>query len=134
MNKLQDLFALLGRIALAGIFVKSGIAKIGGFAGTAGYIASKGLPLPEVGAVIAIVVEVVAGIALIVGWKARWAALAIAIFTLATMFLFHPYWTLPADKQYPEMLAFWKNLAIFGGMLMVMAFGAGRLSVDRGRA
>lgn len=133
MDKLQDLFALIGRIALAGIFVKSGIAKIGGFAATAGYIASKGLPLPEVGAVIAIVVEVVAGIALIIGWKARWAALAIAIFTLATMFLFHPYWTLPGDKQYPEMLAFWKNLAIFGGMLMVMAFGAGKFSVDRGR-
>lgn len=133
MTKLQDLFALIGRIALAGIFLKSGIAKIGGFAATAGYIASKGLPLPEVGAVIAIVVEVVAGIALIIGWKARWAALAIAVFTLATMFLFHPYWTLPADKQYPEMLAFWKNLAIFGGMLMVMAFGAGRFSVDRGR-
>lgn len=50
------------------------------------------------------------------------------------MFLFHPYWTLPADKPYPEMLAFWKNLAIFGGMLMVMAFGAGKFSVDRGRA
>jgi putative oxidoreductase len=133
MNKLQDLFALIGRIALAGIFVKSGIAKIGGFAGTAGYIASKGLPLPEVGAVIAIVVEVVAGIALIIGWKARWAALAIAIFTLATMFLFHPYWTLPADKQMADMLAFWKNLAIFGGMLMVMAFGPGKFSVDRGR-
>lgn len=134
MNKLQDLFALIGRVALAGMFVESGIAKIGGFGGTAGYIASKGLPLPEVGAGIAIAVEVVAGIALIVGWKARWAALAIAIFTLATMFLFHPYWTLPADKQYPEMLAFWKNLAIFGGMLMVMAFGAGKFSVDRGRA
>ncbi len=133
MNKLQDLFALIGRVALVGIFVKSGIAKIGGFAGTAAYIASKGLPLPEVGAVLAIAVEVGAGIALIMGWKARWAALAIAVFTLATMFLFHPYWTLPADKQYPEMLAFWKNLAIFGGMLMVMAFGAGRLSVDRGR-
>ncbi len=133
MNKLQGLFALIGRIALAGIFVKSGIAKIGGFAGTASYIASKGLPLPEVGAVIAIVVEVVGGIALIVGWKTRWAALAIAIFTLATMFLFHPYWTLAADKQYPEMLAFWKNLAIFGGMLMVMAFGAGKFSIDRGR-
>lgn len=133
MDKLQDLLALIGRIALAGIFVKSGIGKIGGFAATAGYIASKGLPLPEVGAVIAIIVEVVAGVALIIGWKARWAALAIAIFTLATMFLFHPYWTLPADKQYPEMLAFWKNLAIFGGMLMVTAFGAGRFSVDRGR-
>jgi putative oxidoreductase len=130
MNTLQDLFALIGRIAMAGIFVKSGIAKIGGFAATAGYIASKGLPLPEVGAVIAILVEIVAGIALVIGWKARWAALALAVFTLATMFLFHPYWTLPADKQYPEMLAFWKNLAIFGGMLMVAAFGAGRFSVD----
>jgi putative oxidoreductase len=83
--------------------------------------------------VIAIVVEVVAGIALIIGWKARWAALAIAVFTVAATLIFHPYWTLPADKQYPEMLAFWKNLAIFGGMLMVMAFGAGRFSVDCGR-
>ncbi|MEW5880864.1 MAG: DoxX family protein [Pseudomonadota bacterium] len=133
MKKLQDLFALIGRIALAGIFVKSGIGKIGGFAATAGYIASKGLPLPEVGAAIAIVVEVVAGIALIIGWKARWAALAIAVFTAAATLIFHAYWTLPADKQYPEMLAFWKNLAIIGGMLMVMAFGAGRFSVDRGR-
>jgi putative oxidoreductase len=133
MDKLQDLFALIGRIALAGIFVKSGIGKIGGFAATAGYIASKGLPLPELGAVIAIVVEVVAGIALIIGWKARWAALAIAVFTAAATLIFHSYWTLPADKQYPEMLAFWKNLAIFGGMLMVMAFGAGKFSVDRGR-
>ena len=133
MNKLRVLFALIGRIALAGIFVKSGIAKIGGFAGTAGYIAPKGLPLPEVGAVIAIAVEVVAGIALVIGRKARWAALAIAIFALATMFLFHPYWTLPADNQMADMLAFWKNLAIFGGMLMVMAFGAGKFSVEGGR-
>ena len=66
---------LVGRILLALIFIPAGFGKIGGFAGTAGYIASKGLPLPEVGAAIAIAVELVAGIALLIGWKTRWAAL-----------------------------------------------------------
>lgn len=125
-----NLATLVGRILLAAIFVSSGFQKIGGFAGTAGYIASKGLPLPEVGAAIAIAVEIVAGIALIVGFKARWAALALAIFTLATALLFHNYWTLPADKQFVDMLMFWKNLAITGGLLIVFAFGAGGWSFD----
>ena len=125
-----NLATLVGRILLAAIFVSSGFQKIGGFAGTAGYIASKGLPLPEVGAAIAIAVEIVAGIALIVGFKARWAALALAIFTLATALLFHNYWTLPADKQFVDMLMFWKNLAIAGGLLIVFAFGAGGWSFD----
>ena len=81
-------------------------------------------------AAIAIAVEIVAGIALIVGFKARWAALALAIFTLATALLFHNYWTLPADKQFVDMLMFWKNLAITGGLLIVFAFGAGGWSFD----
>ena len=124
------LAALVGRILLAAIFVSSGFQKIGGFAGTAGYIASKGLPLPEVGAVIAIVVEVGAGIALILGFKARWAALALAVFTVAATFLFHNYWTFPADQKFMQMLMFWKNLAMTGGLLMVYAFGAGGWSLD----
>ncbi len=65
------------------------LGKIGGFAGTAGYIASKGLPLPEVGAALAIAVEILAGIALVVGWKTRWAALLLAVFTLVATFFFH---------------------------------------------
>ena len=128
-----NLATLVGRILMAAIFVSSGIQKIGGFAGTAGYIASKGLPLPEVGAVIAIVVEVGAGIALILGFKARWAALALAVFTLAATFLFHNFWTYPADQQFMQMLMFWKNLAITGGMLVVYAFGAGGWSIDAKR-
>ena len=121
---------LVGRILMAAIFVSSGFQKIGAFAGTAGYIASKGLPLPEVGAVIAIVVEVAAGIALILGFKARWAALALAVFTLAATFLFHNFWTYPADQQFMQMLMFWKNLAMTGGLLFVYAFGAGGWSLD----
>lgn len=131
MDSLRDLFALIGRVLAGGMFLKSGIAKIGGFAGVAGYVASKGLPLPEVAAAIAIIVEVPIAIMLIVGWKARWAALAIAIFTVLAAVLFHNYWTLPVDKQYADNLNFWKNIAIAGGLLAFAAFGAGRFSVDR---
>jgi putative oxidoreductase len=131
MEKLSDLFALLGRIGLAAVFVKSGIAKMGAFAGTSGYIASKGLPLPDVLAVIAIIIEVPVAIALVVGWKTRWAALVIAVFTLLAALLFHAYWTMPADKQFVDNLMFWKNVAIAGGLLAVAAFGAGRFSIDR---
>ena len=129
----SNLATLVGRILMAAIFVSSGFQKIGAFAGTAGYIASKGLPLPEVGAAIAIAVEILAGIALIAGFKARWAALALAIFTVATAVLFHNFWTLPADKQFMDMLMFWKNLAITGGLLFVWAFGAGGWSLDARR-
>ena len=132
MNTNRDIAALVGRILLAAIFILGGWGKIGGFEGTAGYIASKGLPLPQVGAAIAVVVELVGGIMLLVGFKARWAALAIFVFLIPTTFIFHAYWQLPADKQMVDFLAFWKNLAIMGGLLMVYAMGPGRLSVDKG--
>lgn len=131
MTANRDWAALVGRILLALIFVISGYGKIGGFEGTAGYIASKGLPLPQVGAAIAVVVELIGGVMLIIGWKARWAALAIAVFTLAAAFFFHAYWELPVDKRMVDYLSFWKNLSIAGGMLMVFAFGPGRYSLDK---
>lgn len=130
LDRLKDPFALIGRIALAAIFLTSGLRKIPNFEGTAKYIASVGLPLPELGAAIAIVVEVVGGIALIIGYQARWAALALAIFTLATAVFFHNYWAMPADKQFVQSLMFWKNIAITGGMLVAAAFGPGAWSLD----
>ena len=132
MTTSRDWAALVGRILLAAIFVMSGFSKIGGFAGTAGYIASKGLPLSEVGAAIAIAVELGAGLMLVAGFKARLAALAIFVFLIPTTFVFHAYWQLPPDQQMADFLVFWKNLAIMGGMLMVYAMGPGRLSVDKG--
>lgn len=131
MTANRDLAALAGRILLTLIFITSGFGKIGGFEGTAAYIASKGLPLPQLGAAIAIAVELGGGLLVLVGWKARWAALALAVFTLATAVFFHPYWTVAADKRMADYLSFWKNLAIAGGFLTVYAFGPGRFSVDR---
>jgi len=122
----RDLAALVGRILIAVLFIPAGWNKISGFAGTAGYIASKGLPLPEVGAAIAIAVELVGGLMLLVGFKTRWAALALFVFLIPTTVFFHPFWADPSQAT-----SFWKNVAIMGGVLYVWAFGAGRLSLDR---
>ncbi|MGC4068805.1 MAG: DoxX family protein [Polyangiaceae bacterium] len=127
----QDALALVGRILIAVLFIPAGLGKLTGFAGTVGYIGSVGLPLPQVGAVLAIVVELGLGLALLVGFKARLAALVLAAFTLAASFFFHNYWAMPADKAMVQQLMFMKNVAIAGGLLAFVAFGAGRFSVDR---
>jgi putative oxidoreductase len=127
----QAAAALVGRILLAAIFITSGFGKITGFEGTVGYIASKGLPLPQVGAIVAILVELGGGILLAIGFKARWAALVIAIFTLAAGILFHNYWAVDAAQRMAQEINFWKNVAISGGALAFFAFGPGRYSLDK---
>ncbi len=131
-GNVQNVAALVGRILLALIFVTSGWSKLTGFEGTVGYIASKNLPLPQVGAIIAIACELGAGLLLAIGFKARWAALVLAIFTLAAGILFHDFWNADAASRMMQEINFWKNVAISGGMLTVFAFGPGRYSVDRG--
>ena len=128
----KDWVALAGRILIAALFVQAGFAKATGFAGTAGWIASVGLPMPAVATVAAIVVELGGGLLLIAGYRTRLVALAIAVFTLVASVTFHRYWTLPADRQMADYLMFWTNLSIIGGLVTVYAFGPGRLSVDKG--
>ena len=127
----QPVAALVGRILLAVIFIISGIGKITGFDGTVGYIASKGLPMAQLVAIGTIVVEVGGGIMLAIGYKARWAALALAVFTLLAAFIFHNFWAVEAAQKMGQQINFLKNLAIAGGMLMVFAFGPGRMSMDK---
>ncbi len=129
-DSLHNPLTLVGRILLAALFLPAGISKITGFAGTVGYIASKGAPMPEVAATIAIIIEVGGGLALILGFKTRWAALALALFTLVATLLFHNYWTLPADQQMLQQLMFMKNIAVVGGLLTLAAWGAGSWSLD----
>jgi putative oxidoreductase len=117
---------LAGRILLAYIFVLSGFGKMFKFAGTAGYMASKGMPMAEVFLVGAILIEFVGGLMLAVGWKTRWAAWAIFLFIIPATAIFHPVWADPG-----QMIQFNKNLAIMGGMLYVAFMGPGRLSLDK---
>jgi putative oxidoreductase len=130
----QGLPLLVARVLLALIFVTAGFSKLTGLQGTAGYIGSVGLPAPMLLAVAAGVVELVAGVLVIVGWQARWAALALAGFTAVASVLFHNYWAMPAEQQMMQQLMFMKNVSIVGGLLVLFAFGAGSLSLDARRA
>ena len=133
LNNLQNPLALVGRILLALMFVLAGFSKIGGFDGTVGYIASKGLPAPALLAVLTIVAEVGGGLAIVFGFYARWAALALAGFTLLASFIFHAFWSMPAEQQMMQQLMFMKNISVAGGLLVLAAFGAGAISLDAKR-
>jgi len=116
---------LVGRILIAAIFLISGIGKIAAPAMTQGYIASVGLPVPLLGYLIAVVIEVGGGILLIAGFQTRIVALVMAIFTVATAVLFHNNF---ADQN--MMIHFLKNISMAGGLLQVSAFGPGAISLD----
>lgn len=133
LDTLKTPLAVGGRILLALMFVMAGLSKIGGFAGTVGYIQSKGLPAAELLAALTVVLEIGGGLALMAGVYTRWVALALAAFTLLASVIFHNFWAMPADQQMMQQLMFMKNLSIAGGLLLVAALGAGPLSVDARR-
>jgi len=130
LTSLQNPLSFIGRVLIALLFIPAGFAKIGGFVGTAGYIAAMGVPLPEVAAAIAIAVELGLGILLLIGFQTRWAALGIAIFTFVITFILHKYWGIPADMVMAQKMNFFKNMAAVGGLLSIAAWGAGAWSVD----
>jgi len=132
-DKLQNTLALASRVLIAALFVPAGLGKLTGFAGTVQYISSAGVPLPEVAAAIALVVEIVGGLALVAGYRTRAAAAVLAAFTLVASFLFHNFWALPADQQMVVQLLFYKNVAVIGGLLALVAWGAGAWSFDARR-
>ena len=117
---------LVGRVLLALIFIIAGWNKITGFEGTAGYMASKGLPMTEVLLLLTILIELGGGLLILIGWQARWAALAIFLFLIPVSVIFHPFWANPE-----EFNSFFKNLAIMGGMAYIVSHGPGPLSLGR---
>lgn len=123
MNQFNPLFNTAGRVLIAAIFVISGFGKIGAYEGTQAYMDAVGVPGGLLPAVIAL--EIVAGVAVAVGWQARIAAFLLAGFTLIAGVLFHG----DLNDQMQSIL-FWKNVAIAGGFLFIVANGAGPWSVD----
>jgi len=134
MDKLCELTKqygpLAGRILLSLMFIMSGWGKLTAFSGTAGYMASMGMPHPELLLPFAIAIELGGGLMLLVGWKTRFAAAAIFLFIIPTTLIFHNFWAADAANAQNQMIHFMKNVTIMGGMLYVMAFGAGPLSLD----
>jgi putative oxidoreductase len=129
----RDLLAFLSRALIALLFLPEGIGKITDFAGTVQYITANQVPLPEVAAVIGIVVEVGLVALLLVGYQTRWVALAIIVFIVVITFAFHPYWSVAAAQAYDQKLNFYRNFAIAGGLCSILAWGPGGWSLDRWR-
>mgnify|MGYP000965434904 FL=1 len=125
--------AALARLMLALMFVMAGASKFANLEGTAGYIASGGLPMPAVLAVLTAALELLGGLALALGFQARFAALALAVFTVVASLLFHKFWAVPAEQVMVQQLMFMKNIAVAGGLLFVFSLGAGPASLDNRR-
>jgi putative oxidoreductase len=121
------ILTLLGRILLAAVFIPAGLQKFGAIEGTAGYISSVGLPAGTALAWLAAIFEVVAGIAVLVGFQTKWASLALAVFCIFTGLVFHG----GADQM--QQIMMFKNIGLAGGFLVLAAAGAGAYSIDAKR-
>lgn len=123
---------LLGRVGLSVLFIVSGFNKLMSVAGVAGMLSSKGFPMPnELGYLVG-ALELVGGLMILVGFKARWAGAVLAVFTIGTIVFFHNFWAMEGAPRNMNQLMAMKNLAIAGGMLLLFVTGPGRYSVDRG--
>jgi putative oxidoreductase len=128
---IADWTALLGRIALALLFLWSGYGKLADIPNTVGYMNAYHMPMANVLVWPAALLELVGAAMLLAGWKARWAALALAAYSIVSAAIFHNFWAAPPDQALNQTIHFMKNVAIVGGFLQVFAFGAGRYAVDR---
>lgn len=137
MNDTQGGFeqgcALMGRALIAAIFLRSGAEKIVNFGGTAAMMSAKGMPYSDYLLIAAIAIELVAGLALVFGYKVRWAAAALIVFLVPATLIFHNYWAADAAQLQNQTNHFFKNVAILGALVFVMGVGAGAASVDNRR-
>jgi putative oxidoreductase len=123
--------AALGRLLIALIFIRAGINKLGSIAATVATMRNHGIPYPDILVWGAIALELGGGLMLVAGLYARWVALALFFYTFSLALIFHAYWTVsdPAAARM-DASSFFGHLSMMGGMLFVVAFGAGAYSVD----
>lgn len=127
----RDAVILIARLLLMVLFVMSGWGKLTGFEGTVSYMTSIGAPVPTVAAAVAVVMEFFVGILLILGFYTRPLALLFALFVLGTALIGHQYWGMMEPERSINMIQFYKNLSIVGGLLLLAVTGAGRFSLDK---
>jgi putative oxidoreductase len=122
---------LIGRILLSLIFLISAAGKLFNFTGTAGMMSAKGFPVASLFLVGALAFELLGGLSVLTGYKARLGAAALIVFLIPTTLIFHNFWAVQGLEQQMQAAMFLKNLAIAGGLALVIAFGSGPLSVDK---
>jgi putative oxidoreductase len=127
----RDALLLVARILMMLLFVLFGWEKLTDFGGTSAYMAAEGLPLPAVAAAVVILMEFFVGLAIVLGFWTRPLALLLALYTLGTALIGHHYWTMVGAERAANMINFYKNLSIIGGLLLLCLTGPGRYSIDR---
>ena len=134
MNAYERIMPLVGRILISVIFLLSGIVKVMNFNGMVAFMASKGVPMPNVMIAGALIVEILGALCLITGFQTRIASLIMFLYLIPTTLMFHNFWTMQGAMRTDNQVNFLKNLAIMGGLLMVASYGPGKLSLDAGRS
>jgi putative oxidoreductase len=130
MNSANDITTLAGRILIAVIFLISGFFKVGGYAQIVGYAAAMHLPAPGVAIAVAAAVELACGLAILAGFKTRFAAWLLFLYLIPVTYVFHNFWAVQGQEQQMQMVNFLKNVAIMGGLLVLSVNGAGAYSAD----
>jgi putative oxidoreductase len=134
MNSSNNVISLAGRILLSAIFLLSGVNKLFAFPMYTSWAAGAHLPLPSVAIAVDAAVEILGGLAILVGFQAKAAAWVVFLFMIPTTFLFHNFWTMDGMNRIDNQAHFLKNVAIMGGLLLLAANGPGGASVDASRA
>ena len=130
MKNFENVLNLLGRIAIASLLLPAGLNKLMGMEGAMGYFTSLGLPVVAVLIWVIVAIEVLGGLALILGYKTRFVAIGLAIFTVSASIVGHAFWAAPVDAAFIAQLLFFKNIAVTGGLLVLASSGAGSISLD----
>lgn len=135
MEQLEKYGALLARILLVSIFILAGVSKISDFSGTQAYMAARGMSATAFLGFCAILIEVGGGLAVLLGYKARLAALLLFLYLIPTTLIFHTAFggSFPPEQARMQQAMVMKNLAIMGGLLAIAIHGAGGLSFDARR-
>lgn len=129
---MASLGVMIGRILLGQIFLLAGIHKMMDGQGTAGTMASQGMPWVPFFLTGAVIVETFGGLSLILGVRARLGAMLLAAFLVPVTLVFHDFWTLEGPQRALQMIMFQKNLAIIGGLILLVVYDPGRIGFDKG--
>ena len=127
----DDVMTLAGRVLIAVLFVPSALGKVFAFGGVTMALGAKGLPAPELFAAGAVALELAASAAIVAGWQVRWSALALGVYSIVAAALFHNFWSVPEAMAMAQRQAFFKNVGLLGGLLVLAARGPGAIALSR---
>jgi uncharacterized membrane protein YphA (DoxX/SURF4 family) len=126
--------APVGRMLLALIFILSAVGKLQDWQSTSQLMTDRGLPMPDVLLSISVGLELVGGVLVVLGLYARWGAVVLLLFLIPVSVIMHNFWAVPQEQAQMQMINFMKNVSIAGGLVFLLAMGAGPLSIDALRA